>query len=256
MKSILNKIYNDFFMKNRYQEYEELLKEFLNNGYEFIMIKDYNKLKDKNNKHIILRHDIDTDVKIARMQFEIEKKLGIKSTFYFRLSTLDKDLINDICKYGSEVGYHYEELATYCKKHKIKDKNIALENLTIIEEEFAHNFSNIEQEYNIKIDTIASHGDFVNRKIGLKNDTLINSKLKKKLNIKLEAYEDALNKNIDYRDADCSYPKYWQKENPLKIINKNYHNILLLIHTRWWDSAIIERSKEYFKRVIEGIKYL
>ena len=105
-------------MPERISEYEKLLQTFLDNGYKFLMIKDYKKCNDKN-KYIFIRHDIDSDIDIARKMFLVEKKLKIKTTFYFRLETFSKSLVEEILEYGSEVGYHYEELATFVKENKL-----------------------------------------------------------------------------------------------------------------------------------------
>ena len=99
IKAILYRIYNDYFMKNRYGVYDDLINKLLENGYQFIRISEYKKLYDSG-KHVIIRHDIDSDVKIARKMFEIEKKYNVKSTFYFREKTLDDNLIKDIIDYS------------------------------------------------------------------------------------------------------------------------------------------------------------
>ena len=69
---MLSRLYNDYIMPNRYKEYEELLNLFKSSGYEFICVKDYKKLENDKGKYIIIRHDIDSDIKIARKMFEIE----------------------------------------------------------------------------------------------------------------------------------------------------------------------------------------
>lgn len=92
-------------------------------------IKDYKQMENSDKKYIFIRHDIDSDIKIARRMFEIEKKLNVKSTFNFRLCTMDKKLIYDILEYGSEVGYHYEEIAQYCKDNRNISRRFVEENL-------------------------------------------------------------------------------------------------------------------------------
>ena len=138
------RLYNDYIMPNRYKEYEELIKKFQVNNYEFICVKDYKKLEENvTKKYIIIRHDIDSDISIARKMFEIEKRLGVKSTYYFRLCTIDKKLIKDIDSYGSEVGYHYEELAQFCKENKRISKQFAEEHLAEIQERMINNIQKL-----------------------------------------------------------------------------------------------------------------
>lgn len=244
------RLYNDYIMPNRYKEYEELIKKFQVNNYEFICVKDYKKLEENVNKrYIIIRHDIDSDISIARKMFEIEKRLGVKSTYYFRLCTIDKKLIKDIDSYGSEVGYHYEELAQFCKENKRISKQFAEEHLAEIQERMINNIQKLEKENNIKIKSIASHGDFVNRKIGLTNKEAYNENLKEGM---IEAYD--IEKNIEYRTADTMYPVFW-KEDPEEAIKTEKNKVLILVHPRWWNKAPITRMKIDIMRLIDAIKY-
>lgn len=245
-----DRIYNDYFLPERMDEYEKLLKSYLEKNYEFLCIKDYQKMKN-NQKYIFIRHDIDSDVIYARKMFEVEKKLNIHTTYYFRLETLDKELIKEILDYGSEVGYHYEEIATFCKKNKKFNKDFIDKNLVKIQELFQKNINFIQEEYNIKLSSIASHGDFINRKINLTNQYLYTNELKNKLNL-IEAYD--IETNIEFRTSDCMYPKFF-KEDPLKGLKENKKRVLLLIHTRYWGKNPCERIKLDFKRLIDAIKY-
>lgn len=246
-----DRIYANYFMKNRYKEYEEFLKAFLNAGYQFICIRDYEKLKDKNCKHIILRHDIDSDVKIAKKMFEIEKQLNIKSTYYFRLCTFNAKLIKEIYEYGSEVGYHYEEIAQYCKDKRQFSKDFVYNNIEEIKKCMINNVSEFEEKAGIKIDSIASHGDFINRKINIRNEYLYDKDMKKRLNL-IEAYD--IDRLIDFRTIDAMYPKYWQHDYK-KAIDLNSQNVLILVHPRWWDKAPITRTMLEVERAVEAIKY-
>ena len=120
LEVIKNRIYGDYFMPSRLDEYEKVIKNLSEVGYEHITLRDYNhKLKNgtlANKKYFINRHDIDTDVKTAKEFFKREKKYNVKATYYFRLSTLDFDFMQEIEEYGSEASYHFEELATMQKK--------------------------------------------------------------------------------------------------------------------------------------------
>lgn len=246
-----NRIYNDYFMGSRMSEYEKLLKSYLKNDYTFLMIKESTKKLDDEKKYIFIRHDIDSDIRIARKMFEVEKKLNIKTTYYFRLSTFDKKLVQDIIDYGSEVGYHYEEIATYCKKNKVFNKEIVIKNIEDIKENFVNNIEKLQEEYNLKFSSIASHGDFINRKINYTNDQVYDKKLKNKLKL-IEAYD--IEPMLDFRTSDCMPPKFF-KQDPFLAIKENKKKVLLLVHTRYWGSAPIERFKLDLNRVIDSVRY-
>ena len=252
-KKVFYRMYNDYLMKNRYSEYENLILDFKNNGYEFIKISEYNKLKEKG-KHIIIRHDIDSDVKIARKMFEIEKKNGVKTTFFFRKRTLNDKLIKEIIDYGSEFGYHYEEIATYIKDNKLKSKEEIIDSIKNIQKLFEKNLRQLEEKYNVKICSIAAHGDFINRKYKITNDELFNLDLRKKYPSIIEAYDKKIEGNLNRRTSDDFGPNYWKPIIPKPTLEEKDDNILILVHTRYWNKAPIERFKEDFLRIIEGIE--
>jgi len=119
LKTIIKRLYSDYFMQSRLGEYEKIISKLKNIGYQQITVKEYKNLLDNKNlkgKYLINRHDIDTDVLTAKAFFEIEKKYKVKATYYFRLSTLDFDFMKELEEYGSEASYHFEEIATFAKK--------------------------------------------------------------------------------------------------------------------------------------------
>jgi hypothetical protein len=96
----------DFTLK-KYQELCETSKE---SGYSFLRVKDY--LSNSGGNCIILRHDVDRRPKSALKMAELESKLGICSTYYFRINNqvLIPEIIKAIEYLGHEIGYHYEVL--------------------------------------------------------------------------------------------------------------------------------------------------
>jgi hypothetical protein len=69
---------------------------------------------------LVHRHDIDSDLRTARKMFALEVKHGVQASYYFRLSTLDYGFMRDIEAAGGEASYHYEEVATYAKRHRLR----------------------------------------------------------------------------------------------------------------------------------------
>ncbi|MBA4320945.1 MAG: hypothetical protein C0412_21350, partial [Flavobacterium sp.] len=98
-----------------YEKYKNLLQEFINHGYRFILINDYpNAPSDIDT--IVLRHDVDRAPENALQFAVIESNLGVKSTYYFRIvsESFHVEYIKKIIKLGHEIGYHYEDLSI-CK---------------------------------------------------------------------------------------------------------------------------------------------
>lgn len=259
MKQLWYRIYSDYFLPSRLGEYEKLNKYALDNDYQFITILEHYRnilLNQQSDKKIFLhRHDIDTDVKTAKRFFEVEQRLNIKASYYFRLNTIDIGLMNEIHAYGSEVGYHYEELATFCKLYKIKNWELAKLKIPEMQVLFENNFRNLEQKLNFKIDSIASHGDFVNRFLGKSNYEIIDEGLMKKLGIQLEGYNNTLLDSFTDTLSDKPYPKFYRDKTPEFCINQKSKVIYLLTHTRHWHVARLENTSDNLKRFIQGIKY-
>lgn len=92
--------------------YESLLNK-LKSSYSFCNYHNYKSLQ----KCVILRHDIDYSPKCALKLANIEKKLGITST-YFALLTSDfynpissscLEILTELSNLGHEIGLHFDE---------------------------------------------------------------------------------------------------------------------------------------------------
>ena len=59
---------------------------------------------------LILRHDVDQHPGAALRMAAIERRLGVRSTWYFRWRSADPRVIRRVRRGGSQVGLHYETL--------------------------------------------------------------------------------------------------------------------------------------------------
>ncbi|MFZ9956219.1 MAG: hypothetical protein ACO3E1_08835 [Flavobacteriales bacterium] len=257
---IFNRIYSDYLLPSRLKEYDALLQKANANGYLHVTISQFYNLIQKgelsaDQKYFIHRHDIDTDVPTARAMFEIEKKNGVKSSWYFRRSTIDIPLMREIHEYGSEVGYHYEELSDFCKKHRIKSVEKVKENYEKIRSLFKKNFLDLEEQCGFEIKSVASHGDFVNRHLGLPNHSFVNQDLLKELAVDFECYDEVLLKNYQNILSDTIYPSFYKPHNPFQLIDEGKIRIYLLSHPRHWRKAIWINTIDNIQRFIEGLRY-
>ena len=263
-KVVGDKFLADYVIKLGLPAYENLLQDAKKHGYELMSLSAfYNKFivhqpsKDNDNIKVFLnRHDVDVDLKTARKMFQIEKKMGVTSTFYFRLSTLDIDFMREINDYGSEVGYHFEELATFAKRYHIKNKEALKPRLAEIQKSFLSNFYRIENLLGFKMHSVASHGDFANRALKCANNEIIDGSLKKEANIDFEAYE--LVPYFSEYLSDAPYPKFWRRGSPFTSMDEGSQVICLLTHPSHWGRNFWAETKNNFRRIWEGIawKYL
>ncbi|WP_284456195.1 hypothetical protein [Alloalcanivorax xenomutans] len=252
-----NRIYSDYFMGSRLEEYQKIVQTALDLGFEHMTVSEFSQRVIKQSlpkKVMIHRHDIDTDIRTARKIYQIEQKLGVRSTFYFRLSTLNQKLMSDIKASGGEVGYHFEELAQFCKDNNIKSKEEALSNLPAIRNKFVVNFENIKKKYDIDMTTVAAHGDFVNRKIGLPSTVIVDESVKREVSIFCEAYDVFFMNALDIYISDKPYPQYYHPVNIFDAM-KTYDIICFTSHPRQWDTNFLVNTWDNLKRVVEGIRW-
>lgn len=258
LSNLKNRIYSDYFLTNRFGEYELLLKSALEAGYLITSVVNYYDFKQNNqlpaDKIIICRHDIDTDSSSAKDFFKIEQKLGVRASYYFRLSTLSPETMTEIEEYGSEASYHYEEIASYCKIHGIKNRESVWREMKEIQSHFINNYLLIKTKFPLKMRTVCSHGDFVNRYLKIANTELLTSDVRNKCGIQCETYDPIITENSLSISDSCA-PVFWKNESPFVAIKRGEQIINLLTHPRHWRVSYQSNTKDNFQRVVEGIIY-
>lgn len=255
--NIVQRIYDDFFRPSKEKEYEEILKLAKAKGYIFHTMLSFEQViqngLDSDKKYIILRRDIDTaDFKILRKFLEIEKKYGVRSTSYFRWNTINIELMKEIEKAGGESSYHYEEIATFCYRHRIRKKSIAIEHLEEIRDLFIANITEFRKKTGMKCLTVASHGDYINTKFQFQNKELINDRVRRATGIIREAYDEEHFNPLTCRIADQKEREHFTAK-ALKAIEDGEQVIELLTHPRQWNSPILVNLKEELSRILRWL---
>lgn len=94
-----------------FKKYDEIMSAISNNEMPSFRILDW--ISEKPQTGICIRHDVDRKASNALSFARIEKDHGIRSTYYFRITSgsFNKSIISQIESLGHEVGYHYEDLA-------------------------------------------------------------------------------------------------------------------------------------------------
>jgi len=113
-------------MNFTYEFYKNLISLLKENNYCFCDYHDYMN----HDKCVILRHDIDYNLESALTFAELEKELGVKSTyfvlcssdFYNPLSKNSKNIIHNIINLGHDVGLHFDE-TVYANTERDNDLN-------------------------------------------------------------------------------------------------------------------------------------
>lgn len=259
MNGIFNRLYGDYLMPSQLPTYEHLVCSAKQAGYVQTSVRRYHDMVSKGQslpeRVIVHRHDIDSDLRTTRKLFEIERKHGIRSSFYFRLCTLDFGLMREIEEYGSEASYHYEELATYAKKNKIKYAAPLRARLPEIRKEFISNFARIELRTGVKLRTVAGHGDFANRILKVNNtEVLADEELRHRCGIEVETYDRSLMESVDIYITDRPPPQFYHPTSPLKALG-GYRRIYLLTHPRQVETNWKANTKETLCRFYENLTW-
>ncbi len=214
-------------------DYEFYINRFKTNKYESVFFSEFNS---KNKNQLLLRHDVDQDCSIAHELSIVERKLNVKSTYFFLLSNNSYNLIssenikivNKIKNNGHKISLHFDPTI--------------YENIT---DGLKKEINIFEQTFNEKVNIISYHRPpkkylaFGNKKI---------------LNI-TSTYDDKFfNKTKYFSDSRGRF----NYGNPLDSDEfKKGLNIQLLTHPIWWiggGNNVNERLKWFKKHKIDTIE--
>ncbi len=256
-------IYDNYLRPSRLSYYDRLMAQLKAANYSAYTLKELNERKlvgggadAPMNKILVLRHDIDTDPRSAWMMAQIEKKYDFYGTYYFRLSTAREHYMQLIAEMGHEVSYHYEEIASYSKKHKLRNRQQVEMHIEPIRKMFSLNLKAFRNKHNLECKTIASHGEWINAKyLNMANLELLNDELRKELDIEVEAYDaDFMKIFLKSRIADLGNP-LWNPYPVEDAISNNEPYIYLLLHPRQWYTRGWCNFVSDMKTLFEIIKY-
>ena len=231
-------------LNNRLKAFERYVKQAIEAGYCVCSMENFykdfkNAIIDK--KHFVLRHDVDDLIPATRKMFELEKALGVHSTYYFRWNTIDKKLIDDMLSAGFDVGLHYETVATYIREHKITDKKElpVAEMQEILKDEIKR----FKIEYNHNMTSCCSHGAKENVDLDISGNILMEDVDYRGFEIEFEAYDKDMYAKCDIyhvMDGNIRYNfGFSYKSNPLEGIAENHKNIVFLAHPVHWKFGLI-----------------
>lgn len=119
-------------------------------GYAFCTFEELCEGR-REEKLIVLRHDVDLKAKQSLKTAFIENELNIKASYYFRVVRQSNcpEIIKAIADLGHEIGYHYEDLS------------IMNGDLKNAREHFVFHLNNFREYYPVK--TICMHGSPTSR---------------------------------------------------------------------------------------------
>ena len=258
VRQIFNRLYSDVLLPSRLDEYRALIEKALEYDFYVLSVKEYWDRLQKGmlpEKTLVLRHDIDTRTPVTRLIHDIEVDLNVTSSFYFRVSTVDLDVMRVISSHGSEVSYLYEELSTLVKKSAIHQADVDAGFMKLVRADFERNLMWFRSTTGLAAKTVASHGDFMNRRIGIANTCILDqNQLRERLGIELEAYDASFMNSIDARFSDTTYPNFWKPSTPDSALDR-CKRIYVLTHPRHWKACLRGNMNENFRRLQQDVVY-
>lgn len=242
-----------------YKEWDRFCSKLKNKNINCLTAFNAIEAAKTNLNYIIIKHDVETNVKKALKIAQIENKYNIKSTFYVQSYLINTHrnvkLLKKICSLGHEVTYHYDVL----------DSNKGNYDLAIMEfEKTVLKFNKLFQP----VKTVCPHGNPVMKRNGWSSnkDFFRNKKIKKKfshikdivinpekfINKELAYISDAgfdwkLITSISENDRDLSVNKSLNNlDNVFTLIDDETKSVILSSHPhRWVQSKNIAKLKKY-----------
>jgi hypothetical protein len=203
-----------------YRHYLEVLN-FLKNTHEIGPIGEIQSLQ-KNEKFVLLRHDVDFSLKSALNFAKVEAKKHFFSTYfvllhspyYNALSPENISRIKQISELGHEIGLHYD-LGLF------SDERIKI---------IKHELEILKNICSKEIKSIAPHNVATSSKerIFLKNTN--------------DAYNMRNKNNMEYISDSV---QNWRKQCMCNHVSKN--KIQILTHPLWWNKRSLDRNEIYEK---------
>lgn len=201
-------------MKFTYYAYENLVNKMKGRGYKIANYHNY----DSYDKVVIMRHDVDFDLKKAVEFARFERRIGVSSTyfilltsnFYNILSKESKKMIDEIIKNGHEIGLHFDEVR-YGKKAK---ETLGVEKLIKSEMDL------LAEILNCPINCVSMHRPSLSTlKANYQIDGVVNS------------YSEEFFRKFKY----VSDSRMHWRENIEKIVKENQYKALhVLTHPFWY----------------------
>lgn len=260
---MLARLRSSMLLSDRYVEYERLLEILASHGFVGLTVREVSRFLQEGRslpgRRVLLRHDIDTDPGYVDQWLAAERRFGFPASYYFRLRTLDIPAMGKVEAGGSEASYHFEELASVIRRRGLNNRPITDEIIAEASDDFEKNFTALQRKCEWPLRTVASHGDFVNRKIGMTNCIVIaDRERRERLGLWAEAYDPDIQAAFGAKFSD-RMGGGWRSgagiDNPEKAISSGSDSLSILTHPRHWRANLAGNFREDMDRVLSGVLF-
>jgi hypothetical protein len=266
VRRILWRLRTDYGTRSRRDEYSQILRKAQEGGYQIIALGTFvqrlrSAAMNPVDRVLILRHDVDIgNVAGNRMFYEAEKELGGRATYYFRLATAPahSELIGRLLGDGFEVGYHFEEAATVAKERRLRSREAVLGCRDEIVARFRSNCEQFRRRWNPQLRSVSSHGDWINRRLGVINNELIDEPVLASCGLDFEGYAAEIQGAVNVYVSDVAVPpQSWARgTSPWDAFRDQKRRIYMLTHERQWHGGRWAKAAADANRIWEATFYL
>jgi hypothetical protein len=234
--------------------YEKYLRVIKSSYENILTFSEYFSAEPKPENFCLIRHDVDRKPRNALQMAELESRVGIKSTYYFRVKshTFKPNIIIKIEGLRHEIGYHYESFS---------DAN---GNMSLALKDFENNLKKLGEI--VPVRTISMHGrplkPYDNRDMWRSSDN--HNRLIKEYGILGEVYLD-----IDYTDIayisdtgrNWAAGRFNRRDKVISNIEVDFKNgegllrylnfsppskMVFQVHPERWENNVIRWLIQYF----------
>ncbi len=262
---LLGRLWADVAITSRANEYGELLARSNELGYRLVSMTQFDQLRrsgglEQDGRYLAIRHDVDIgDVRGNEAFHRLEVLHGAHATYYFRLRTahVHAGFIARLRRDGFEVGYHFEEAATIAKRLGLRNRAEVLTRGEEIIGAFRANVASFRSRWNPDLASVASHGDWINRRLGVVNNEFVGPGLLDELGLAFEAYQADLHAAFDVyvSDVATSSSRWWRDYGLADALREGRPRIYLLTHERQWHGSPIVKTRENVDRLVDEAVY-
>ena len=216
----------------RWREYRRFLRAALDAGYDVVSLDDWVGGAGAGARRcLILRHDVDQRPAAALTMAQIERDLGLRSTWYLRWRTAHPRVVAGLKLRGMVVGLHYETLTRLVRAARRTHADAALvaaARAALGDEiaAFAARFGPIR--------TICPHGD--SRLPGVRNLDLVRGHDVTRLGVEYDGNEVLRGVPLRWLTDRRSARRWKDGQQPRELFAAGVSPILAVVHPNHWTS--------------------
>src|SRR5262245_9186985 len=237
------------FSRSRWSEYRRFLGSARDHGYELVPLEQWvrNGSGEEGPRVMIMRHDVDQHPRSALTMAEIERDLGIRSSWYFRWRTAHPTVVADLKEKGFEVGLHYETLTRRALAGAVADAE-SEEALSSSRAELRQEIAAFERIFG-PIRSVVPHGD--SRVPGVLNAQLLRGEDCSAYGIEFDGNEAMRGRGIAYwlTDRTAAEGGWKDSADPEELLAAGASPILCLTHPNNWASG----AALWLDRILRGV---